>query len=153
MAQPTHEQVNLMLKLYELRREPRLREARTWFLDHFSGSSPEDMMKKYPPGTEENTNVRMTISYWDMVASIVSRGLVDEDLFFENTNEIWVVWERIRALAPAWRAALKNPHVFSHLEQVCKRLEAWREKNALGSTAAIRQLLEMSRPTAKAAAE
>ena len=154
MNQPIHEQVNLMLRLYELRREPRLREARAWFVDHCYVTSPEEMMKKYPPGSVENTNIRMTVSYWDMVASIVNRGLIDEDLFFENNGEIWVVWDRIQPLAPAWRAALKNPHIFAHLEQVCKRLEEWREKRAPGSTAAMKQMMEqMARATAKAAAE
>ena len=110
-------------------------------------------MKKYPPGSEENTSVRMVTSYWDMVAGIVNRGLIDEDLFFENTGEIWIVWERLRALAPAWRTALKNPYIFANLEETCKRLEAWREKRAPGSTAAMRQMIEqMARATAKAAA-
>jgi hypothetical protein len=149
MGQATHEQVNLMLRLYEMRREPRLREARQWFLDNFFVSNAEEVMKKYPPGTAENASVRMVVSYWDMVAGIVNRGLVDEDLFFENTGEIWVVWERLRALAPVWRAAFKNPHVFSHLEEVCSRLEEWREKRAPGSTAAMRQMMEQMNRAAK----
>lgn len=154
MAQATYEQVNLMLKLYDMRREPRLREARTWFSEHFHASSVEEMMQKYPPWSEENTNVRMTVSYWEMVASIANRGLMDDDLFFENSSEAWAVWERIQGLAPAWRAALKDPHIFSNLEELSKRFEAWREKRAPGSTAAMRQMMEqMRRPAAKAAGE
>ncbi len=154
MGQVTYEQVNLMLKLYDLRREPRLRQARAWFIDRFNASSPEEMMKKYPPGSEENAHIRMTVSYWDMVAGIVNRGLIDEDLFFENAGEAWVVWERIRGVVPPWRAAFKNPLVFANLEELCRRLEAWREKHAPGSTAAMRQLMELMRqPAAKAAGE
>ncbi len=154
MGQATHEQVNLMLRLYELRREPRLREARAWFTANYHVTSLEEVMKKYPPGSEENTNMRMAVSYWDMVAGIVNRGLIDEELFFENNGEIWLVWDRIRVVAPAMRAAFKNPHVFEHLEEVCKRLEAWREKRAPGSTAVMRQMIEqMQRGTAKAASE
>ncbi len=154
MGEAIYEQVNLMLKLYELRREPRLREARAWFLDHFNVSSAEEMMKKYPPGTEESTHIRMTVTYWDMVASIVNRGLIDEDLFFENTGEPWAVWERLRAVVPAWRAAFKNLQVFANLEQLSQRLEAWREKRAPGSTAAMRQFMEQMRQgAAKAAGE
>src|SRR5579862_3654650 len=65
MSQITYEEVNLMLKLYEMRREPRLRQARAWFLEHFHPLSPEDMMQKFPQGGEENTFIRMVISYWD----------------------------------------------------------------------------------------
>ncbi len=153
MGQVTHEQVNLLLRLYELRREPRLRQARSWFTQQFSASSPEEMMKKYPPASEESLNIRMTVSYWDMVASIVNRGLIDDELFFENTGEIWVVWERIKPLVPAWRAAFKNPRIFASLEELYERLEAWQEKRAPGSTAAMRQMMEQMRATAKAAGE
>jgi len=152
MGQVTHEQVNLLLRLYELRREPRLRQARGWFVDHFHLTSPEEMMKKYPPGSEENTNIRMTVSYWDMVASIVNRGLIDDELFFESSGEAWLVWDRVRAIAPAWREAFKNPLIFAHLEELAKRLEAWREKRAPGSTVAMRQMMEqMAQARAKAA--
>ncbi len=154
MGEVTYDQVKLMLTLFELRREPRLRQARAWFVERFAAASPEELQKKYPPGSEESTNIRMTVSYWDMVASIVNRGLIDDELFFENTGEIWLVWDRIRALMPAWRAAFKNPHIFANLEELSKRLEAWREKRAPGSTAAMRQMMEqMVRGTAKAAGE
>ena len=86
------------------------------------------MMQKYPQGGEENTYIRMVISYWEMVASIVNRGLIDDELFFESNGEIWVVWDRMRSIVPTWRAAFKNPHLFSNIEDTCKRLEAWREK-------------------------
>jgi hypothetical protein len=38
MGQITHDQANLLLRLYELRRESRLREARTWFYGKFEAS-------------------------------------------------------------------------------------------------------------------
>jgi hypothetical protein len=149
MGQVTHEQVNLMLRLYELRRESRLRQARAWFVNHFHPNSPEEIGEKYPPGSEENANIRMTISYWDMVAGIVNRGLIDDELFFENNGEIWVVWDRVRNIAPAWRKAFQNPTIFGNLEETCRRMEAWREKRAPGSTAAMRKMMEMTRGSAK----
>lgn len=142
MGQPTSEQVNLMLKFYELRREPRLRQAREWFTRNFNATTIEEAMKNHPFGSEGNTFMRMTLSYWDMAANLVNRGLIDEELFFETTGEQWLVWERIKPLVPAWRAAFKNPHVFSNLEQHCKRLDAWREKRAPGSTEAMRQVMQ-----------
>ena len=146
MSQITYEEVNLMLKLYEMRREPRLRQARSWFLEHFHPTSPEDMIQKFPQGGEENTYIRMVISYWDMVASIVNRGLINDELFFESNGEIWVVWDRMRTIVPTWRAAFKNPQLFLHIEETCERLEAWREKKAPGSSAAMRQLMGQDKP-------
>ncbi len=74
MSQISYDEVNLMLRLYDLRREPRLREARAWFVDHFHAGTPEEVMQKYPQGSQENTYIRMVISYWEMVAGIVNRG-------------------------------------------------------------------------------
>lgn len=141
MAEVTHEQVNLMLRLYEMRRESVMREARAWFIANFHPKSAEDAMKICPPGSKENAYLRQVASYWEMVANIVSRGLIDEEFFFENSGEQWVVWEALRPIANEWRTAFKNPHAWERLEQHCKRLEQWREKRSPGSTEAMRQML------------
>ena len=156
MGQPTSEQVNLMLRFFELRREARLRQAREWFIENFRPTSIEDMMKNYPFGSEANTNMRMVTSYWEMAANLVNRGLMDEELFFETTGEQWIVWERVKPIVAAWRAAFKNPQVFANLEEHCKRMDAWREKRAPGSTEAMRQMLQqmaMRQAQAKTAAD
>lgn len=145
MSQVSYEEVNLMLRLYDLRREPKLRQARAWFTENFHPLTPEEMMEKYPQGGEENTYIRMVISYWEMVASIVNRGLINDELFFESNGEIWVVWDRMRIIVPTWRAAFKNPLLFSGIEETCKRLEGWREKRAPGSTSAMRGMMEPKR--------
>jgi hypothetical protein len=145
MGQVTHEQANLLLRLYELRREPRLREARAWFTANFSAKTPEEMNEKYPPGSEGNVNLRMTVSYWEMAASLVNRGLIDDELFFENSGEAWFVWERLREVVPAMRAASKNPQAWGQLEALVKRMEAWQERRAPGHAAALRQRLNPGR--------
>lgn len=140
MAEVTHEQVNLMLRLYDLRREAVMREARAWFLANFHPKSAEDVMKICPPGSKENAYMRMVVSYWEMVTNIVSRGLIEEEFFFENSGEQWVVWEAVKPIANDWRAIFKNPHAWEKLEEHCKRLETWREKRAPGSTETMRQM-------------
>jgi hypothetical protein len=141
MGEVTHEQVNLMLRLYDIRREPRLREARDWFIREFKPSSAEDVLRLAPANTQENAFMRMVLGYWDMVANIVNRGLIDEEFFFENTNEQWVVWERAKPAIAGWRDTFNNATVFASLEEHCRRLEAWREKRAPGSSQTMRQLL------------
>jgi hypothetical protein len=142
MGQVTHEQVNLMLHLYELRREARLREARAWFAVNFTPGTLEDVMKICPPGSEANTSYRMVTSYWEMVANIVNRGLIDEEFFFENSGEQWLVWDRLRPIAEPARSMFKNPHIWKSLEAHCTRLEAWREKRAPGATEAMREMMK-----------
>jgi hypothetical protein len=148
MGEVTHEQVNLMLRLYDIRREPRLREAREWFIQSFHPPSPEEAMKLCPPGSTENAFLRMVVSYWDMVASIVNRGLIDEDLFFENSGEQWVVWENLKPIVGAWRQMFNNPHIFENLEKHVARLDAWREERAPGTTESMRKMMEQMRQAA-----
>jgi hypothetical protein len=150
MGEVTNEQVNLMLRLYEDRREPKLREAREWFAANFHVTSAEDVMRVCPPGSQGNANMRMVLTYWEMVASIVNRGLIDEDFFFENSGEQWVAFEQVKPVLAAWRAMFSNPKFLANLEEQCKRLEAWREKNNPGSNEAIRKMVAQMQQTTQA---
>jgi hypothetical protein len=145
MSQVTYDEANLMLRLYDLRREPRLRQAREWFIANFDAKTPEEAMQKYPPGTEGNTNMRMVTSYWEMAAGFANRGLVSDDMFFENAGEGFLVYDRIKELIPGMRAAFKNPHVYTQLEQFGKRMEAWSERRAPGHVAHMRQIMSQMR--------
>jgi len=80
------------------------------------------------------------LGYWEMVASIVNRGLIDEDLFFECSGEQWMVWEQVKPVLGAWRTMFGSQKVFANMEEQCKRLEAWREKNSPGSNEAMRKM-------------
>ena len=154
MGNATHEQANLMLKLYEIRREDKLRKARDWYVNQYTPpSSPDEFMKRFPPGSEENAYIRMVTSYWEMCASIVNRGLIDDELFFENNGEIWIVWEKTKPVAPAWRAFFANPHIFGNLEKCVQRLEAWREKQAPGTNEKMRQMFAAMREARAKAAQ
>jgi hypothetical protein len=97
-------------------------------------------MQLTPPGSQESAYMRMVIGYWEMAASIANRGLVDEELFFENSGEQWGLWEAVKGLVPAWRAMFGNPHFLGNLEEHCRRLDAWREKRTPGSTEALRKV-------------
>jgi len=60
-------------------------------------------------------------------------------MFFENSVEGWIVWEKMRAIVPAQREAMKNPTYLVHLENFATRFEVWRERTAPGSLEAFRQ--------------
>ena len=140
MGEVTNEQVNLLLRLYEDRREPKLREAREWFGANFHAQTMEDVMRVCPPGSKESAYVRMVVTYWEMAASIVNRGLIEEDFFFENTGEQWAVWEQVKPVVGGWREMFSSPKFLANLEKHASRLEVWREKNNPGSNAAIRKM-------------
>jgi hypothetical protein len=146
MPKVTHDQADLLLRLYEIRREPKMREARDWYFSKFHPATLEDVQKQAPMGSPESAFMRMVISYWEMAASIVNRGLIDEGFFLENTGEQWFIFERIRPFVGAMRERSKNPHMYGNLEKHVKRLEAWRKKNAPGSLDAMRQMMASTAP-------
>ena len=115
--QATYDDANLCLKLYELRREETLRKARQWF-GTFSAGSAEELQKTLPMGSQENAYFRMVTSYWDMAASFVTSGVLNEELFLDTNGEVLFVWEKVRALVPGMREANKNPNYLKNLEAV-----------------------------------
>ena len=145
MGESTFEQATLQLKLYDLRREPKLREAREWFSDHFHPQTLDDVMKICPPGTKENAHMRQVLSYWEMFASMSNRGLVNEDLLFENSGEEWAVFQQVKPVLAGWREMFSSKKFLGNLEAHCTRFEAWREKTSPGSNAAIRKVIEQMR--------
>jgi hypothetical protein len=114
---PTYDDVNLILKLYELRREEKLREARA-FMGKYKASTPEEHLKLCSPGSPEDANFRMTVSYWDMAASFVTSGVLNQELFLQSGQELLYVWEKVRDIVPAYRQLSKNPMMWEHIERV-----------------------------------
>ena len=140
--QPDHHDADLLLRLYDLRREEKLRKARDWFMTELQADSLEDLQKRVPMGTEENTYFRMVISYWEMAASLLNHGLIHEDLFFENNGEFWAVWAKVEKLVPEVRKTWKNPMAYKNLEDAAKKYEKWTEKHAPEALAFRREFMQ-----------
>lgn len=115
---PTYDDAKLILRLYELRREERLRQAREWFSKGFTASTLEEFQTQCAPGSEPEAYFRMVVTYWDMAASFVTSGVLHEDLFLESGGELLYVWEKMKFLVPAWRGYMGNPKYLSSLETV-----------------------------------
>jgi hypothetical protein len=137
-TQATYDDANLILRLYELRREEKLRKAREWMAT-FNASSVEELMQKCPPGSQENAYFRMVFGYWDMACSFVTSGVLNEELFFQSGGEYLVVWEKIRGLLPQMRAMFKNPTAARNLETVATRHIEWLSRQAPEAYAAMQE--------------
>src|ERR1051325_5971052 len=121
--EPHHAQ--LLLQIYDMRREEKLRKARAWLLPNFAATTAKEFMELYPAGSEPNAHFRQVVSYWDMVAAIVNRGMLDDDLFFETTGEGLLTWLRVKDVALQMREARKNPLYLRNLEMLAERREQW----------------------------
>ena len=139
---PTHQQGELQLKIFDLRREARLRQARDWFNQNFFPTSFDDAMRIAPMGTETGTFFMMVVSYWDQACAYLNHGLLHEELFFETNGEFFFVWERLRPTIEESRKRFANPLFLANLEKAANRFETWIERRAPGHIEAMRQMMK-----------
>jgi len=111
-----YESARLNLQLFELRREPILREARAWFLAEFNPETVEDLVRLI--GDERNASFRMVLGYWDMAASMVTTGAIDGNAFRAAHGEVFLTFAKIHPFLAQMRAASGEPDFCKHLESV-----------------------------------
>ena len=138
----------LILQLYDLRREAEMRKARHWMLTEFSPRSADDFLKVASAlGTQENNWLRQVWGYWGMAASFVLQGVLSEELFLRPSvsGEIFVMFGKVHPFLKELREKLGDPEAFASIEKVIngskwsrerlkfilKRVEVLREKRAM----------------------
>ena len=119
------EDANLILKLYDLRREPVMREARNWFFT-FNPTSIQDVMEVLL--SEHSGHYRMVVSYWDMAAAMVNNGAIDEKLFNETNGEHLFIYSKIHPVIDEVRTLFGNPDFLLNLETLVKRIPDYEAK-------------------------
>ena len=151
-TKPTHEQAQLHLQVYEMRREARLRQARDWFFKNHFVENLDDAMRIAAPGTETGALAMMVTNYWEQACALLNYGLLHEDLFFETSGEFFGVWELVKPIIPQARERWKNQQFLAHLEKAAKRYESWIESRSPGHIATMREFMKQMRSqVAKAA--
>jgi hypothetical protein len=106
----------LNLKLFDLRREAVLREARAWFLGEFNPESFTELVTLLRG--ERNASFRMVIGYWEMAASLVTSGAIDGDAFRSAHGEIFGTFSKIQPFLAELRTASGEPDICKHMEEV-----------------------------------
>jgi hypothetical protein len=114
-----HEDADLILKLYDLRREAVMREARNWMFT-FNPTSIQDVMQTMVG--EHSGHLRMVISYWDMACAMVTNGAIDEELFNQTNGEHIFVYMKMEPVIEEVRQMFGNPDFLKNLETVVKRI-------------------------------
>ena len=109
------EEAALILRLYELRRESVMREARNWYFRDFNPESFADF--KAAIFGEHSGHLRMVITYWEMAASLVNNGAISLEMFSEANGEHIGVFSKIDTLLPEIRAAF-GPQFASSFEKL-----------------------------------
>lgn len=116
------EDVHFILKLYELRRDETLRRARAWYLTEFNPGSASDIIKLMLGGFESSTKYRMVTSYWDMAASFVNNGGIDEKMFLQANTEHLAVFAKIEPFIAEVREAFGEPDYLIQFERLIAKI-------------------------------
>ena len=114
-----HHDADLILKLYELRREKTMRDARNWFFT-FNPQGPKDFIDVLT--SDKSGYYRMVTSYWDMACSLVNNGAIDADMFNDANGEHIFVYAKLEAFIPTLREEMGNPTYLAHLEKTVKEI-------------------------------
>jgi hypothetical protein len=117
-SQATYQDADLLLKLYDLRREPVMREARTFFVQFMPQSAEEVLAVMQNFGSKESAYLRQVSSYWDMVASLVNHGVLNETLVYENCGEMYLIYAKIKPFLAKFREGMGSPDYLKNVEKV-----------------------------------
>jgi len=112
------EDANLILKLYELRREEVMRKARDWYI-WFNPTSMQDILDTFM--SDKSAYYRMVTSYWEMAATLVNHGAIDEEMFNEANGEQTVVFAKIEPFLAELRTKFDSPNMLANLEKLVMR--------------------------------
>ena len=121
MPKPKYADAELILKLYDARREPELRKARQWFTGTFWPESADDVIKVIrAAGTQENAWFRQVLGYWSMASSFVAHGVLSEDLFLEPSasGEMVFIFAKIAPFLKEVREKAQNPIFLANIEKL-----------------------------------
>lgn len=133
-SQATATDAELILKLYDLRREAEMRKARNWWLVTFWPESVEDFTKvAMALGTQENNWLRQVGGYWEMAASLVLHGALNEDLFMETSfsGEMFFIYTKVRPFLAELREKMNSPTMMGNVEKLINRSEKSRNTQKL----------------------
>jgi hypothetical protein len=143
---PTSADAELILQLYDLRREAEIRKARNWWLVTFWPESAEDFMKVGSAmGTQENNWLRQAAGYWSMSASLVLSGAINQELFLDPSvsGEMFFIFAKVKPFLGELRTKMKNPRMFANIEKLINSTKQGREwlKYVEGQVASRREAM------------
>ena len=128
MSSTPYESATLLIRLYELRREPTMREARAWYVSKFNPTSVDDMIATLRG--PDSAYFRMVTSYWDMAASFVLNGAIDEKMFTESNGEHVIVYAKMEPFLAEYREKMGNPNYYASIEQLVLKVPGIKDRLA-----------------------
>jgi hypothetical protein len=127
----TNGDAELILKLYDFRREPVMREARKFIAMFFPQTADDILNVVNGMGMPENAYLRQVMGYWEMAASLVLRGALHEGLFLDNAGEMIFVFAKFAPFLAELREKMGQPQLLGRCEEVINHTTEGQQRLAL----------------------
>ena len=125
--QPSHHDAELILKLYDLRREPVMREARAYYAS-LPPTEEGFLSVVANPASKENSYIRQVLGYWEMTAALVVHGTLDAGLAFDTLQEMYFVYAKLKPYLSKLREMTNSPDFVINMEKLAEGTQESRER-------------------------
>ncbi len=125
---PTAEDAQIIMRLYNLRRESEMRKARAWFAGFWPRDAHDIIRVVNGADPQENAWFRQVTGYWEMASSFVLRGALSEELFFDSGGELWFILSKVHPFLKEVREKTNNSYLFQRMEKIASRTKEGRER-------------------------
>ena len=144
-SQPTHHDAELILKLYDLRREPVMREARAYYAS--LPPTEENFLKVVAnPASKESSYVRQVVGYWEMAAAFVNHGTLNDALAFDTLQEMYFVYAKIKPFLAMLREKTNSPDFLVNMQRYAEGTEESRARVARVQARIAARFPDVSQP-------
>ena len=127
---PTAADAEVILKLYDLRREAEMRKARNWFgVEFWPATADEFINLAMDMGSQQSAWLRQVSGYWNMAATLALSGAVNPDLFLEPnaSGEMYFVFAKVKPFLKELRQKMNSPEMFGPVEKIINSSKKSRE--------------------------
>jgi hypothetical protein len=141
---PTTADAQVVLQLYDFRREAEMRKARNWFNGEFWPKTVDDVLAISTNfSLPQNAWFRQVITYWEMAAALVLSGALNEDLFFETAGEMWFSFAKLYPVLKEYREKSGSPDALKKVERLATHTKQAKDRlnNTVKRVTAFRDTL------------
>ena len=128
MSQPTQRDVDILLRLWEMHNTSEMQVARMWVFTEFEAADYAEFKRKYPPGSLEWRRFNSVYGMYELYGVLISRRLLDADLFFDLFGGIDLLWEKLAPLLPGMRQEI-DPYLYENFKLLHGEAKRWQAEH------------------------
>jgi hypothetical protein len=128
VPEPTREDARLYLQLLEITQGAYQARARRWVIHELDAQTFKELSTKYPPRSEEGQWIVDVLGFFESAGVLVSRGLLHEDVFFDQPFGLEMLWPKFESIVDDWQKSTKDAGTWENLQWLARRHKSWRAK-------------------------